>query len=90
MKYLIIFLVTILFTIGAQAQSTTPQSEERFTERDPTTDPSGNRLRPQGSMGSINTRSNGAPAGNPQGETSPEVQSTPSGSAGTFKTKASD
>jgi hypothetical protein len=89
-KYMIVLLATISFTIGAQAQSATPQNEERFTQRDPKNDPSGNRLRPQESMGPINTRSSDAPAGSPQGETSLEVQSTPSGSAGSVKTKASD
>jgi hypothetical protein len=48
--------------------------------------PSGNVTQPQGNTGPINTKSGGAPASSPQGETPPGMQSAPQGSDKTIKT----
>jgi hypothetical protein len=49
-------------------------------------DPNGNSTQPQGNTGPINTKSGGAPASSPQGETPPGMQSAPQGSDKTIKT----
>jgi hypothetical protein len=50
---------------------------------------SGNQPQPQGETGPINTKSGGAPASSPQGETPPGMQSAPQGSNATVKTETS-
>lgn len=90
MKYLIVLLAMISFTGSALGQSSAPQNEERFTQRNPTVDPSGNRVRPKASIDLVSTRSRDAAGESSKGETSSETQSTPSGSPGTAKIKSTD
>ena len=49
----------------------------------------GNQAQPQGETGPINTKSGGAPAASPQGETPPGMQSAPQGSNAPVKTETS-
>jgi hypothetical protein len=51
----------------------------------PSNNPSGNVAQPQGNTGPINTKSGGAPASSPQGETPPGMQSAPQGSSKTIR-----
>jgi len=48
--------------------------------------PSGNVTQPQGNTGPINTKSGGAPAASPQGDSPPGMQAAPNGSDKTIKT----
>ena len=54
------------------------------------TDPSGNVTQPQGKTGPLNTKSGGAPASSPQGETPPGMQSAPKGSDKTIRIDGND
>jgi hypothetical protein len=48
--------------------------------------PSGSVMQPQGMTGPINTKSGGAPASSPQGETPAGMQAAPKGSSETIRT----
>ncbi|MGC1744356.1 MAG: hypothetical protein WA754_17610, partial [Pseudolabrys sp.] len=50
----------------------------------------GNVTQPQGKTGPLNTKSGGAPASSPQGETPPGMQSAPKGSDKTIRTDGND
>jgi hypothetical protein len=53
---------------------------------DPNDNPSGNVMQPQGKTGPIVTKSGGAPASSPQGETPAGMQAAPEGSSKTIRT----
>ena len=53
-------------------------------------DPSGNVTQPQGKTGPLSTKSGGAPASSPQGETPPGMQLAPKGSDKTIRTDGKD
>jgi len=72
-----IFILCASTTGFAQPKPADPQSSNN---------PSGNVAQPQGNTGPINTKSGGAPASSPQGETPPGMQSAPQGSDKTIKT----
>jgi len=72
-----IFILCASTTVFAQPKPADPQSSNN---------PSGNVAQPQGNSGPINTKSGGAPASSPQGETPPGMQSAPQGSDKTIKT----
>jgi hypothetical protein len=69
---------------GAQAQTDTKNADtpESSTGRTVTPETKG-QLQPQGWTGPINTKSGGAPASSPQGETAPGMQAAPEGSSKT-------
>jgi hypothetical protein len=52
-------------------------------------DSSGSQTQPQGNTGPLNTKSGGAPAASPQGETPAGMQSAPKGSSETIRTDTS-
>jgi hypothetical protein len=85
-RYIITLLAATSFAFGAWAQSATPQSDERFTQGDPTKDPSAYRRQPQGPTGPMNTQSRPARTVKSQGAT----QSTPTESTRKIKTNSSD
>ena len=72
-----IFILCASTTAFAQPKPADPQSSNN---------PSGNVAQPQGNTGPINTKSGGAPASSPQGETPPGMQSALQGSDKTIKT----
>ena len=69
----------------AQAQTDTKNADtpEYSTGRTVTPQTKG-QLQPQGWTGPINTKSGGAPASSPQGETAPGMQAAPEGSSKTI------
>ena len=71
-----IFILCASTTVFAQPKPADPQSSNN---------PSGNVAQPQGNTGPIKTKSGGAPASSPQGETPPGMQSAPQGSDKTIK-----
>jgi hypothetical protein len=62
----------------AQTDKTTGQSIRESTGRTPTEDKG--QLQPQGWTGPIDTKSSGAPAESPQGQSPPGMQAAPEGS----------
>ena len=70
---------------GAQAQTDTKNADtpENSTGRTVMPQTKG-QLQPQGWTGPINTKSGGAPASSPQGETAPGMQAAPEGSSKTI------
>ena len=73
-------LLLCLSAMSAYSQSPPPASA---------TKEGGNQAQPQGETGPINTKSGGAPAASPQGETPPGMQSAPQGSNETVRTETS-
>ena len=76
-----IFILCASTTVFAQPKPADPQSSNN---------PSGNVAQPQGNTGPINTKSGGAPASSPQGETPPGMQSAPNGSGKTIRSDKND
>jgi hypothetical protein len=72
-----IFILCASTIVFAQSKPADPQSSDNS---------SGSVTQPQGKTGPINTKSGGAPASSPQGETPPGMQSAPQGSSKTIRT----
>jgi hypothetical protein len=64
------------------SESNQPDKSKYNTGRTETPETKGH-LQPQGSTGPVDTKSGGAPAESPQGETPPGMQSAPEGSSKT-------
>ena len=70
---------------GAQAQTDTKKPDKPGYSIGRTVTPeTKGQLQPQGWTGPINTKSGGAPASSPQGETAPGMQAAPEGSSKTI------
>lgn len=64
-------------------------SQSNSIEQSTTDNASGSATQPQGKTGPINTKSSGAPASSPQGETPAGMQAAPKGSDKPVRTDAS-
>jgi hypothetical protein len=78
--------ITSLTAIFFLCASATVFAQSKPTDQQLNDNPSGNVAQPQGNTGPINTKSGGAPASSPQGETPPGMQPAPQGSDKTIKT----
>jgi hypothetical protein len=75
-KIIVIIPALILCGSAAFAQDVTPSRDN----------PSGSVVQPHGPTGPINTKSGGAPASSPQGETPAGMQAAPKGSSEAVRT----
>lgn len=77
--------ISVLATVFVSAVSTAAWAQAKSGDK-PTKE---SIVQPQGESGPINTKSGGAPASSPQGETPPGMQSAPKGSGATIRTDRS-
>ncbi len=81
-----IAIIALCLSAGVAFAQTTPQSDptrDLSNQSGRTTIPEKkeHQAQPQGNPGPLNTKSGGAPASSPQGETPPGMQSAPDGSS---------
>ena len=78
----ILSLFLFLGATIAEAQVSAPEKLQESTGRTTLPEPKG-QLQPQGWTGPIDTKSGGAPAESPQGQSPPGMQAAPEGSSKT-------
>jgi hypothetical protein len=78
---IVIAAVLLASVVGSAAAQTKP--EEKSSAGDELKSDEKGQAQPQGPSGPLETKSGGAPASSPQGETPPGMQSAPGGSSKT-------
>jgi hypothetical protein len=78
--------ITGLTAILILCATTTVFAQSKDADRQLNDNPSGTVSQPQGKTGPINTKSGGAPASSPQGDTPAGMQAAPKGSSATIRT----
>jgi hypothetical protein len=88
MRRVLVIAACMAYLVGTAASAQTisePKRQDKSEHNTGRTETPENKghLQPQGSTGPVDTRSGGAPAESPQGDTPPGMQSAPEGSSKT-------